>query len=432
MSNTEVQRGRNLVKRRVTGGQVTFSNQATASPANGQTDGGLDGNQVDSGEPSSPPPETQEEYDARRKAEIEAHNLLDELGTRLASEIAAYNEEHWAEEEGSADRYGIKDLHRDTFTTVFDPTRAARGEEGPMTDEEINEMENAALTLSAIIDSMGTVGGFSSDPKVKTKATRLNNISLFLNKGVDISRALRSGDVGRMYNEMGPFGTIRAIATGEGTGQTDRFLTTYVQAPGALFTGGPQAAIDTLLVPGVNKQQEKPFIQTIGDTFTNVFSAASEYDSYADKIASKRGIRILEEDRYYVVRYDPHYDITYVEWRPTTDIKNLLTQKGFSGAVREWSEDALAALGYKVPAWTRRVQRVKEKYGEESEKVVHYGYSRGGGLATHMGGTGYGTGYFSRYLPKRGSRSKYSGDVIHDYLINPLSVALLWRNLHRV
>jgi hypothetical protein len=432
MSGAEAQRGRNLVKRSVIGGQVTFSDQTAAAPTDIRVDATNGGGQVDTTESDDPPPETQEEYDARREAEIAAHNYLDDLGTQLANEIAAYNEEHWAEAEGSPDQYGIKDLHRDVFTTIFDPTRGARGEEGPMTDEEINDVENATLTLSAIIDTMGTAGGMSGDDRVKTKGQRLNNISYFLNKGVDISRALRSGDTGRMYNEMGPFGTIRAIATGEGTGQTDRFLTTYVQAPGALFTGGPKAAIETLFVPGVNKEQEKPFFQTIGDTFTGVFSAASNYESYANKIASKRGIRILEEDRYYTVRYDPHYDITYIEWKPTTDITNLLSRKRFTGAVREWSEDALGALGYKVPAWSRRVRRIKEKYGEESDKVIHYGYSRGGGLATHMGGTGFGTGYFSRYLPKRGSKSKYSGDAMHDYLINPLSVALLWRNLHRV
>jgi hypothetical protein len=432
MSDKEVPRGRNLVKRNVSGGQVTFSNQKAAPAATGGDVANGDDGPISPSTLDDPIQETQEEYDARRAAEIEAHKYLDELGTQLASEIAAYNEEHWDDVEGSRDQYGIKDLHRDAFTVVFDPTRAARGETEPMTDEEISEIENATLTLSTIIDTIGTGGGFSGDPKVKTKAARLNNISYFLNKGVDVSRALRSGDMDRMYNEMGPFGTIKAVAEGKGTGQTDRFLTTYVQAPGALFTGGPQAAINTLLVPGVNKEEEKPFFETIGDTFTEVFSAASEYDSYADKIANKFGIRVLEEDRYYVVRYDPHEEITYVEWKPTTDITNLLHRKGFSNAVREWSEDALGALGYKVPAWSRRVRRIKEKYGEESNSVVHYGYSRGGGLATHMGGTGYGTGYFSQYMPKRSSKSKFSGDVMHDFLINPLSVALLWRNLYRV
>jgi hypothetical protein len=380
--------------------------------------------------PDEEEPETQEEYDARRAAEIAAHNALDELGTQLAEEIRAYNEEHWDDVDGPTDRYGIKDIHRDAFTAWFG-AYGVRGDrdDGRMSDEQINEVENSALQISAILDGAGTIGGFSGDDRVRTRAQRLNNMSLFINKGVDISRAIRSGDKGRMYNEMGPFGTIRAIATGEGTGQTDRFLTTYVQAPGALFTGGPSEAIDTLLVPGVNKEQEKPFLNTISGTFNEVFNAASNYDSYTKKITSKPGIRTLEEDRYYTVRYDPHNDVTYIEWKPTTDITNILSRKGFTGAVREWSEDALGALGYKVPAWSRRVRRVKDKYGEESDKVIHYGYSRGGGLATHMGGTGYGTGYFSHYFPKRGSKSKLSGDFIHDYVINPVSIGLLWRNL---
>jgi hypothetical protein len=428
MGDTEPQRGRNLIKRSIVGGQVSFTGPSVevkqTTPPTQPTNDNVEV------EDNKEPAETQEEYDARRALEIEQHRLLDELGTQ----IALYNEEHWdtVDPGGGSDAYGIKDLHRDVFTAVFRGPGHIENEK--MTDEEIEETENAALTISSILGMIGGAGSQSSNPNTKLRGNRLSNISMILNKSVDISRALRSGDQDRMINEISPTGHIRAIVTGSGTGETDRFLTTYVETPHAYFEGGFENALNTMLVPGVDKEQEKPFVETLMRSIGlgGVFNAASEYDKFADEVKTRPWMRIVEEDRYYTVRYDPVGEVTYVEWKPTTDITNILTRKGFGAAVREWSEDALAALGHKVPAWSRRVKRIREKYGEESDTVKHYGYSRGGGLATHMGGKGFGTGYFSGYMPKRGSKSYRSGDVMHDYFINPVSIGLLVRNLTRV
>jgi hypothetical protein len=432
MSDTNSQRGRNVVKRSVIGGQVSFDGPGIESKTKPEATAPPD--QTATGdvevEDHDEPAETQEEYDARRELEIEQHKLLDELGT----ELGLYNEEHWStvNGDGSSDAYGIRDIHRDVFTALF------RGpfhvDNDKMTDEEIEETENAVLTISSILGGAGTIGGQSSNQKTKMRGGRLSNISMMLNKSVDISRALRSGDKDRMINELTPFGYIRAGLTGSGTGESDRQLTTYVETPHAYFEGGFQNALNTILVPGVDKEQEKPLVETFTRSLGlgNIFNAASEYDKFAEDIKGRPWIKILEEDRYYTVRYDPVGETTYVEWKPTTDIRNILTSKGFSSAMREWSEDALAALGRKVPAWSRRVKKIKEKYGEESSSVKHYGYSRGGGLATHMGGKGFGTGYFSGYMPKKGSKTYRSGDIMHDYFINPISLGLLIRNLVHV
>uniref|UniRef100_A0A2V0RB22 Uncharacterized protein n=1 Tax=viral metagenome TaxID=1070528 RepID=A0A2V0RB22_9ZZZZ len=129
--------------------------------------------------------------------------------------------------------------------------------------------------------------------------------------------------------------------------------------------------------------------------------------------------------------YDPTAKITYIEWKPTEDIRNITKRNRMGSVGREWTEDAVAAMGIKIPAWSKRVKYIKDKYGMESESVKHYGYSRGAGIATHMGGLGYGTGYFSSYMPEKRSTSKLSGDALHDYVINPLSYAVMLRNVLR-
>jgi hypothetical protein len=163
------------------------------------------------------------------------------------------------------------------------------------------------------------------------------------------------------------------------------------------------------------------------ESLGSIFKAASKFDDMSSYVRSLPDIRVLESDRYYTVLFYPRKGITYIEWKPTEDIMNLFSRSRLRSTVREWGEDFLAAAGHKVPAWTRRVNYIKDKYGMESDTVKHYGYSRGGGLSTHLGGTGYGTGYFSSYLPRKESKSKFSGDLLHDMIINPLSYALLIR-----
>jgi hypothetical protein len=163
------------------------------------------------------------------------------------------------------------------------------------------------------------------------------------------------------------------------------------------------------------------------ESLGSIFKAASKFDNMSSYVRSLPGIRVVESDRYFTVLFYPRKGITYIEWKPTEDIMNLFSRSRMRSTVREWGEDFLAAAGHKVPAWTRRVKYIKDKYGMESDTVKHYGYSRGGGLSTHLGGTGYGTGYFSSYLPHKGSKSVFSGDLLHDMIINPLSYVLLIR-----
>uniref|UniRef100_A0A2V0RC17 Uncharacterized protein n=1 Tax=viral metagenome TaxID=1070528 RepID=A0A2V0RC17_9ZZZZ len=159
------------------------------------------------------------------------------------------------------------------------------------------------------------------------------------------------------------------------------------------------------------------------------FQALSKFESESQRVKDLHGIRVIESDRYYTVMYHPSSDVTYIEWKPTEDIRNIKQRNKMSSVGREWSEDFVAAMGIRIPAWSKRVKYIKDKYGMESNTVKHYGYSRGGGLATHLGGTGYGTGYFSSYMPDKKSKSKLSGDRLHDLLINPISYGLMLRNV---
>jgi hypothetical protein len=369
-----------------------------------------------------------EEAEAKREITAAEKARAEEVARINAAETAARVAEYNASVAGDTeDKYGIKDLHRDAFTATFG---LGKLRDEPMSDAEITKAEDSAMLLSTLI---GT-GGMGMP---KTGGRKASNVSMAIRKGVDISRALRSGDKDRMIHELAPGGYVIAAARGSGTGESDRQLTTYVETPHDFFSGGFGAAAETMLVPGIDKEEEKPILERITRSLgmgnlIPTFSAASEYDKFARDIAERPWIKVIEEDRYYTVRYDPVAEITYIEWKPTEDVRSFLSTTGISNATREWSEDALAALGRNVPAWTRRVEYVKAKYGKESGTTKHYGYSRGGGLATHMGGTGFGAGYFSKYAPSYGSKSKRSGDFMHDYLINPVSVALLMRNLLRV
>uniref|UniRef100_A0A2V0RLH3 Uncharacterized protein n=1 Tax=viral metagenome TaxID=1070528 RepID=A0A2V0RLH3_9ZZZZ len=198
------------------------------------------------------------------------------------------------------------------------------------------------------------------------------------------------------------------------------------------FFGGVGKRFETLGNKSLEKLMKSKTAKNIVFGFdSGIFNALSKFETESQRIRSLHGIRVIESDRYYSVMYHPSSGITYVEWNPTTDVRNVIRRDKRSDVGREWSEDFIAALGMKIPAWSKRVKYIKEKYGMESDTTKHYGYSRGGGLATHLGGVGYGTGYFSSYLPHRASKSKLSGDKMHDLIINPLSYAMMLRNITR-
>jgi hypothetical protein len=265
----------------------------------------------------------------------------------------------------------------------------------------------------------------------------------------DMSRAIRTGDP---YEVLPRFEAGSPFGIGEGGESVsmpylDRLLRS-VNVVGAITRGEPMTIRDLPGMGDVSQDGESEdffpgMINAIGNILEGIepgqvsvggmlpFQALTEFESYSEKIRSIHGIRVIESDRYYTVMYDPTAGITYIEWKPTEDIRNITKRSRMSSVGREWTEDAVAAMGIKIPAWSKRVKYIKDKYGMESESVKHYGYSRGAGIATHMGGLGYGTGYFSSYMPDKRSTSKLSGDVLHDYVINPLSYAVMLRNVLR-
>ena len=103
-------------------------------------------------------------------------------------------------------------------------------------------------------------------------------------------------------------------------------------------------------------------------------------------------------------------------------------------SAREWAEDAEGAFGFHVKAWDTELQYLEDTYGYESDTVHYSGFSRGGGFAQYMGGTGYGSGHFHQYPPREGSRNARSDEDwhdshsalnswLHDHLIEPGSRA---------
>jgi len=286
----------------------------------------------------------------------------------------------------------------------------------------------------------GVQGGETTDEKrarksganttTKTKARepggKLGGYAHAAMLGADASRMIRTGDFGREPD--GDLMRPDKFLQGGGSPVGNRILRSG-DALGTILSGQPLGITEIPGLKEVSKDEGTPLLSGIAKRFGSVkrFFSLSEFEKKSESVRSQPGIQILESDRYYTVMYHPLTDVTYIEWKPTVDIKKLSSKTRDVG--REWGEDFIAALGMRIPAWSKRVKYIKEKYGMESAKVKHYGYSRGGGIATHMGGLGFGTGYFSSYLPHTGYRSKMSGDKMHDYIINPLSYALMLRNI---
>jgi hypothetical protein len=292
-------------------------------------------------------------------------------------------------------------------------------------------------------DSAYQIGALMTTPGMPKRVSSRGHI---LMASADLSRAIRRGNPDEIAAAMNPVKRARdgltpnasigkdgsfGVSEGGGDQWSNRLLNSL--RIGAAFASGDLG--DTGRYPGAagasKGEKENPIsgmINTIAKVPQKWF-ALSEFEKEHDRVMSLHGIRVIEEDRYYTVMYHPTSGITYIEWKPTEDIRNYRTNTRAVG--REWSEDFIASLGMKIPAWSKRVKYIKEKYGTESETTKHYGYSRGGGIATHMGGVGYGTGYFSSYLPAKTSKSKFSGDKLHDYVINPLSYGLMFRNILR-
>uniref|UniRef100_A0A2V0RH31 Uncharacterized protein n=1 Tax=viral metagenome TaxID=1070528 RepID=A0A2V0RH31_9ZZZZ len=337
------------------------------------------------------------------------------------------------------------------------PENAGGEEEKTLLPKEWDEAVATTLLPGAGVGSTNEIGdvlisagGLVAAPGVpKPNAV----VGIGMAKTGDIIKSLNKGDYTGAIYDASP---IAALQMDEQSGAIDRMVKTFGLV-GSLVSGDLGGAKDSLLTPAPEAEERKPSehiavigkevadygealgsglttglsnLDKVGEGFKvlgGIFNAASKFDDMTEYVTSLPGIRKVEEDRYYTVYFYPRKGITYIEWKPTEDVRNILSRSKFKNVLREWTEDFVAAAGAKVPAWSRRVKYINAKYGPESDTVKHYGYSRGGGIATHLGGTGYGTGYFSSYAPSATSKSKLSGDVMHDLIINPLSYMLLLR-----
>jgi hypothetical protein len=426
--------------------------------------------------------EAQKQAEEEKQQAEEDKRVADENARRWA-EWLAYRQEleqQWADMD-YGDRQGGIDFGDDLPIGIGpdpeDPEPSTEDKWNPFSKaslEGVHEMHMSLLTADnaeSFSDVMRyyenktyDVGGILAMPfldKFVRKLTGSDKVAKKFGKGrtklfkraaaamiiADMSRAIRTGDP---YEVLPRFETGSPFGIGEGGEYVsmpylDRLLRS-VSVVGAITRGEPMTIQD---LPGMGEVSQdgesEDFFPGMANAIGNIlegikpgqvsvggmlpFQAMTKFESHAERIRSIRGIRTLESDRYYTVMYDPHAKITYVEWKPTEDIRNITSRSKMGSVGREWTEDALAALGARIPAWSKRVDHIKRKYGMESDSVKHYGYSRGAGIATHMGGLGYGTGYFSSYMPSKHSKSKMSGDALHDYMINPLSYAMMLRNI---
>jgi hypothetical protein len=123
--------------------------------------------------------------------------------------------------------------------------------------------------------------------------------------------------------------------------------------------------------------------------------------------------QLVESSYLYEVYRQPDGDY-FVWWKGTT-VPAFSRQSG-----KEWAEDYMAI--YQLPKdWETALNHIEREYGRESATVHHAGYSRGGGLAEYMGGTGYGawTPYSVHTTP--GFHDEKAGDFIHDRIVMPMS-----------
>jgi len=171
-------------------------------------------------------------------------------------------------------------------------------------------------------------------------------------------------------------------------------------------------------------------VQTRGRVLAQCDAANGEAQQHADKtanVAEKDPPHVIRETRYSIVIENP--DGTHEVYFKGT------AAPGTKGSLREWEEDRVAGFGFHVKAWDTELQYLEDTYGYESDTVHYSGFSRGGGLAQYMGGTGYGSGHFHQYPPREGSRNARSDEDwhdshsalnawLHDHLIEPGSQAV--------
>ena len=130
--------------------------------------------------------------------------------------------------------------------------------------------------------------------------------------------------------------------------------------------------------------------------------------SYKQRLAVwKRNYPLIESTYLYEVYSDGVR--FFINWIGTT-LPKFSTQ-----AAREWGEDFIAFKGFTPKAWIRRIEDIYHRYGNESSRVQHIGYSRGGGIAVFFGGTGYGALTVPGLKVKKGAKliAVKANDPVH-------------------
>ena len=166
-------------------------------------------------------------------------------------------------------------------------------------------------------------------------------------------------------------------------------------------------------------------VRTRGRVLAQCDAGLGPAQQHADHLANvheKDAPQVIRETRYSIVIENPDgtHSVYFKGTNPTS--------------AREWAEDAEGAFGFHVKAWDTELQYLEDTYGYESDTVHYSGFSRGGGFAQYMGGTGYGSGHFHQYPPREGSRNARSDEDwhdshsalnswLHDHLIEPGSRA---------
>ena len=177
--------------------------------------------------------------------------------------------------------------------------------------------------------------------------------------------------------------------------------------PGGIFHGGLDPRHDQ---GPINRPGAAVIVLPMGGTIAVHTGPSEEVTRFT---AIPQDSQLVESSYLYEVYRQPNGDF-FVWWKGTT-VPAFSRQSG-----KEWAEDYMAI--YQLPKdWETALNHIEREYGRESATVHHAGYSRGGGLAEYMGGTGYGawTPYSVQTTP--GFHDEKAGDFIHDRIVMPMS-----------
>lgn len=124
----------------------------------------------------------------------------------------------------------------------------------------------------------------------------------------------------------------------------------------------------------------------------------------------KRIADVVEETYLYEVYLTKNGEHYIINWKGTVR-PNMSLQ-----AAVEWAEDAQAVFEGIPEEWYQQMKSVYERYGNDSSRVTHIGFSRGGGIAAFFGGISYGGLLTPSLKVKDGAQILGAKDFIHKWL----------------